>query len=825
MTAPIPERTSRVISRYWPWFFFAAAFESLIFAVKLLAIPSEGGLSPARLGLLSILIVSFGLSVYLGYRARRGTAWLDSIGRTPFIGASALLALAAGLALFLLRYADPQGLRSAYERLSPVLCFLVILGVQSAGFLLLTRNGFDSRALAGRQDVYRSALLAFLVLMAVVLIVSITRLGVTRDTAYWGEPGVAILGWHFALSILVGFAFLIYSLRMGPQTTLRFKILAPLAIWLTAALLWLSVPWDVLQNSFYAPISPPADVPFPYSDAGFYDSLAQSLLIGTDYFGGIPPRPLYIIFLAGLHAVFGQNYAAIITAQTLVLALFPVALYLLAQQLHSPAAGLTAALFAIFREYLGLWISSQTRVVNSRVLTTDFPTALGIAVLCLVLLLWFERRDLRTTLLAGGTFGLLLLLRTQSLLILPIVLVLAWFVYRRQTRQWMRAGAVFLLATALTISSWLVHNYTVTGRLAFDDPDQMAVIYSQYSYTANLDISQFDFEQESLGSRLINFTLQNPGYVAGFVANHFLNTEIGALLALPLIERYDGLFAPVNLYWVSWPASLAWYNQLLLVFYLAVIAVGLGAAWQRAGWIGLTPLAVNLGYALANGVSRFSSWRYNLPVDWAGYFYFAMGAVEILGGAASLFGLQILKTWAADRTERSIQNENAGPGSAGVNRRAGSVLLIILAFGLAGAIPWLARGLAAPRYTASPSNLIAQLASRGLPAGEIQTFLAQPDAILLEGRLMYPRMYRREDGMVSANPWPAYRLRAYPRIGFIVLNNNQYNAIFPTRDLLDFPHGSDAVVLACQREDYLEVRWIALPGGVFSSAPLLQSCD
>ena len=47
---------------------------------------------------------------------------------------------------------------------------------------------------------------------------------------------------------------------------------------------------------------------------------------------------------------------------------------------------------------------------------------------------------------------------------------------------------------------------------------------------------------------------------------------------------------------------------------------------------------MNLGYALANGIARFSSWRYNLPVDWVIYFYFAIGAIEILGGLALLFG-------------------------------------------------------------------------------------------------------------------------------------------------------------------------------------------
>ena len=289
------------------------------------------------------------------------------------------------------------------------------------------------------------------------------------------------------------------------------------------------MPVDVLKNSFYAPITPPANMPFPYSDAGFYDSLSQSLLIGTGYFGTIPPRPLYVLFLAILHFFFGQNYPAIIAAQTLVLAFFPVTLYFLAKKLHSPAAGVTVALFAIFRELVSLWISSNTRTVNSKLFTTDFPTAMILVVMCLVFIWWLERRDLKSTMVAGGFFGLVLLFRTQSLIVLPVVFVLAWFVYQRKFKEWIVAGIIFAVAMTLTVFPWLAHNNTVIGQFAFDDPRQSAIIYSQYSFTGNLDLSQFDPQRDSVGKRIVSFTLENPAYVAGFITTHILNTEIGGL--------------------------------------------------------------------------------------------------------------------------------------------------------------------------------------------------------------------------------------------------------------------------------------------------------
>ncbi len=817
-------------SKFWPWFFFAAAFESLAAMLGLLLIPSEGGLSLARAALLAILLSFFVLGIYLGIAARRDLTRFDKFARPPIIYSCAFLFLTSSLLLFLLRYLNPERLLPYYERLSPLLWYFLAIGIQSVIFLLLVKNGLHPQEFSKRKSVYLSAITAFCLLLSVLLFVAITKIGVTPDTGYWGEPGVALQGWQFILSILAGFFTLIYyATRITHHVSRITNFIIPLALYITAVILWLSVPLDVLAGSFYAPISPPANIPFPYSDAGFYDYLSQSLLIGTGYFGGIPPRPLYVVFLAALHFIFGQNYPAIIAAQTFVLALFPIALYFLAKKLHSPAAGVTVALFAIFRELTGLWISSNTRVVNSKMFTTDFPTAMGIALMCLVAVWWLERRDFRSTLVAGGAFGLLSLFRTQSLLILPVLFILAWFVYQRKTKEWIMAGAAFALMMALTVLPWLTHNYTIAGQFSFDDPQQMAVIYSQYSFTGNLDLSQFDPQKESAGQRILSFTLENPAYAAKFITTHFLNTEIGGLLALPLIKGFDGLLAPVNLYWVNWDGSLEWYNLALVIIYLGVLAVGFGAAWHRLKWIGLVPLAFNLGYAIANGIARFSSWRYNLPVDWVIYFYFAIGIIEILGGLALLLGAKpaiLESTTLESATLESAILESDSSLSDKKYKFSFKYVLILLAFIFMGALPWLAKGLAQPRY-ASPqeqSDLIAKLASNGFDRADIRSFLSQPNSAILEGRLLYPRMYRRNEGLASANPWPAYAERDFPRIGFILINDNSHHLIFPTKTVLDFPQGADAILLACEIDGVLEVRVIDFGDKSFQSAPLSQLC-
>lgn len=831
-----------------PWYFFAAAVQSLIAVTALLRVPSEG-ISLARLALLAVMAVIFLSGIGLGLYSRRNLTRFERLLTTPALLSSAFLSLALGLTLFLIRYLDPERLLPYYERLSPLLWLLFFLALEAAFYILISINGFHPQSLSNLKPLSLPLLTAYCSLITVLLFVSFTKIGITPDTAYWGEPGVAIQLWHFILALLIGLTVLLFTIHYSPFTTHHFPLsthhsslvthspspqnyasrithyapfILPLLLYATAALLWLSVPLSTLASSFYAPISPPTNIPLPYSDAGFYDFTAQSLQIGSGYFGGIPPRPLYVTFLAFLHFLFGQNYPAIITAQVLVLALFPVALYFLGKKIHSPAAGVTVALFAIFREYTSLWIASNTRVVNSKTFTTDFPTAFGMVLICLVVLWWLERRDVRSTLIAGGVFGLFLLFRTQSTLTLPFLFLLVLFVMKFKWGEWIKTGIVFAAAMLLTVLPWLTHNYTIAGKFSFDDPNQVGIIFNQYSFDAKATPAGFDPQKESVRDRIISFTLENPGYVANFIASHFLNTEIGGLLTLPLIKPFNGFQEPINLYWVEWDGTLEWYNVVLVLFYLFVIAFGFGAAWKKLGWLSLVPLAFNLGYALSNGIARFSSWRYNLPIDWVVYFYFGIGIVEIFGILAQLFGAkpQPIPNPQLPITNYQLPISNYHPSTRLRARLPITFSLLVLL----GSLPWLAKGLVQPRYVSTQGEMISRLESKGYSSNDTESFLSQPDAVLLEGRMLYPRMYWRGEGLASANPWPAYAAMDFPRIGFLLINSGHQNLIFPTKELLDFKQGADATILACSDNDLLTVRVIAFDDSTYQSASLAEPC-
>ena len=225
------------------------------------------------------------------------------------------------------------------------------------------------------------------------------------------------------------------------------------------------------------------------------------------------------------------------------------------------------------------------------------------------------------------------------MLVLPFILLAGLLIFGLKHKSFYLLTAFFLLGLVVAILPWLTHNYLLTGKLTFDSPSQYKVIASQYAYTGNLDIGSVDLEGKSLGGILFQFVLKDPAFVFGFIANHFLATQINGILALPLIKPFNGLFEPINLYWMNWDGSLEWYNLALIVFYLVIIAMGFAAAWKRWRWLGLLPLGFSMGYALATAVGRFSGWRYDLPADWVWYFYFGIGFAELLLHVALLFGV------------------------------------------------------------------------------------------------------------------------------------------------------------------------------------------
>ena len=150
-------------------------------------------------------------------------------------------------------------------------------------------------------------------------------------------------------------------------------------------------------------------------------------MLGNGFRNGLTiVRPLYTVFLALLHWIFGNDYMRLTNGQIVVLALIPVIVFLIGKQLRHSGAGLIAAVWVIWREIYSIRITSLVQVSNSRLLMSDLPTMLLTASVVLSTVIWYrtERRSVHA-LISGGLIGMAMLLRTQSFVLIPAV----WLIF------------------------------------------------------------------------------------------------------------------------------------------------------------------------------------------------------------------------------------------------------------------------------------------------------------------------------------------------------------------------------------------------------------
>ena len=189
------------MQRFWPHFFLISILEGLAALAALFSIPSEG-LSLARLALIGVILLPLAVSGWMFFRSLNAdwrVRWLEATARPNFFRAltyfSSLLFLTSGLLLFLLRYLNPEATASYFVRARPALAYLLLLAAQTALWLTALRNGIHLQIFQTRRAVFVSAGIVFAIFVVIWLIIFFTGLGITKDTSYWGEPGVPILGW------------------------------------------------------------------------------------------------------------------------------------------------------------------------------------------------------------------------------------------------------------------------------------------------------------------------------------------------------------------------------------------------------------------------------------------------------------------------------------------------------------------------------------------------------------------------------------------------------------------------------------------------------
>lgn len=819
----------------WPVLFGVTALEAAAAAARLALIPADPknalllGFSASRLAMMAVLLAAAALSAWLSWAARRSQmaarlqGLLEKRGLFLAVVGALLAALVSWSVLVYLHSYPGDALLSQYTRVAPLLYFAVLACLQAVLALVWMRLGLHFDALRSEKPVLLLAGGILGVFLLLWLLIALTGLGIVPDSMAWGIPGVPLLAYQVLFAAGGGGLLLLFVGLRLPRAGLlagqvegnqlrRLDGLVAALIWLAAAAAWISQPM-VLRSYFAPEVRAPNYEIYPFSDAGFYEYTAQSVVVGEGFQNGeIVPRPLFILGLAIINALGGPGYSQIVFLQTLLLALFPVLLYFLGLSLHSRSAGILAAGLAIIREVNAIAATPLTTVSNSKLILSDFPTALAMAAFTLLLVRWLRAPHARrwAPLVAGGGLGLLMLIRTQSVMLAPFVLLVALLLYWPRRLRWVEAVLLFGLGTGLVVAPWLWRNYQITGQIVFDQLTQTVPLADRYSL--NGAPKQLPGENDGeytarLMAGVRQFILQHPDQVVKFAAAHFLNNEIHTLLALPSLWKPADVRDTLRVdspFWENWNGQISLSTGGLLLLNLALIAVGLAAAWRRLGWVGLLPLVINIAYAASNAVARNSGWRYMLPADWVSYFYFAAGLAQAL-------------LWLAALTGAAVPSLRRAAVPAFVPNRFPylSAAAAAAAFLLIGGLLPLSEVVVPQRYPPqTKAEILAEVTALEVtikPAA-LEQFALSDDVVVIKGRALYPRFYKAGEGEPT-NEWKAYIPRDFPRLAFLVLNQAKWNVnLRVEKSPVYFPNAADVVVIGCKERTGIDPALVVVLG-------------
>ena len=620
------------------------------------------GFSLSRLVMLCCIILSLLFLIYLFFNRNRV---FNFVGKRFSSEKSFRILTSLGIISFILLWItifSPAENLFPYEaffiRLKPSLIWYELILFQFVLWIKVIKNNHSKPSKSFFPD-RRLGFLVSLILIAVWVLISATKIGLVKNTAFWNVPGIPITTIQMLGIILFIFIFLIFfsSEQSKPgETSKFFKILIPLLIYLATVVIWGSTP--MLKHFFSLNPTLPNLQPYPYSDARIHDLGAISILQGEGiYFHGYTDKPLYMVFLAILHLFSGTNYTLLQSAQILVLALVPVVLFWFGKKYLNELFGIVLASLVILQQRNAIVLSYTIASVNPKLEVTEELMLLGIICATYLFFLWMRNPESKKIFLLGGLIGALSLIRINPVFILPVMILIIIIKFWKFPRVLWRQVLLFTIGFLLVFSPWLITGTNSNGDSWFLLKIQDVV---QNRYPAQLMTPQPDEEQfQTLPStnqsdhQTIPASPQTPSNsvpatnndpIASLMFNHFLHNFTTTILSLPNSINIDNLAdLSTREYWQEnnhWNGSFPFGEYLLILVNLSLIGLGIAVSWRNYRWAGLSPLIIFCMYDLSLSAALNSGSRYIVPISWIIFFYYLLGIISICKSILSLAGIK-----------------------------------------------------------------------------------------------------------------------------------------------------------------------------------------
>ncbi len=719
---------------------------------------------------------------------------------------------------------------------------LIAAAIASAALILffLFERGQSITISPSRKIAIKVSAIFFLILISAAIFIAATGIGVSQRDDYWYGAGVPVLGLQILFALSMGALIAWIESQWKIESVRKVDALIFILIWAIAAWLWAREP---LRSNYFFPDTGVNDL-YPYSDSATWDIGSQFALIGQGLFnGGYFDRVLYSAFLTYLHLFVGQNTEQLMVAQAAVYSIFPALVYLIGRELHGRALGVSAGFLILLRGVNSISAAAWIDLASPKMMMTDFPTAIGVALVTLFVLKWLKRPAHGAWAIgAGGAIGMTLMLRTHVLLLLPF-LIIYMFVAVRPRWKYGALGALLLIVGMVAATMpWDIRN-ELNGKPMF---------YIYYYRIESILHARYGVEQDtyippapsanpvtsvslSADTRLASQVLFKPQNAAASsprildrlypIANNFFHNLVTSILFLPTSFTLDDLQTTIKTsapYWrQDWAGEdVNGSNIFFIVVNLALVSLGVAAAWNRNKFVGFLPIVIFFAYLLSNALALTSGGRYIVPVDWIVCVYYILGVLQL-----ALWGLRFMNV---PVFVEAAQSECIAPPMPQYFKILTSLAIV---FAIGSLIPIAEMPFEKLYQKRKPVPTLVMLEQKGwlkkadLNFFELKKFMNNPRARIVEGRMLYPRYYRAKKGEAKQN-YPYLTLN-YSRLAFIAIGpygrGGVTNVIVANEKRLAFaPQAADVIVIGCQDKSFVDALVVFVltePGSAYARLP------
>jgi hypothetical protein len=839
--------------------------ESIFVLSAILKSPSEVGnarllgLSTSRLILFSsslvVVLLSVGLLLFSLFRSQHFDV-LESnlksqVAKRPvfcILFAICLLGLYSGLQLALYAPFVDEPVASAFmTRLHPIFIWMAVLSLQFGVLFCLWQP--DLKYLW--QTSKKTSILT-LVLFGFFLVIWlwIARTGYgfaeeTRESGYFRVVGTPITGFQVFVALICAFGVSALWKYFRPIMGFshRKELVIGLGLWLLTFALWMSTP---LVPSWFADQPRLPNNSFsPNSDALLYDTIGQSMLVGSGYnhpimWGDEIRRPMLAGMIAFFHAIRGPGYEEIIILQVALLAAYPAVVFLITRRLHNSISGLMAGLLIMMRERNSILLADDITVSHAKILMSDLPATLGVVLFLWIMIQWIEdpKTKANLPLIAGGVLGFFALMRVDIGLLMVFVGIAGLWLLRQKKRTWVSGMTTLTIGFILMVAPWALRNWQLTGTPYIDTPNNMRrfenifedflfpLLDFEKSYSPEPETfpayKRASLIHEAHEVSTVKVTSDEQFSQFENMLNHFFNGQTQYVYFLPLYP--SSVAASANLitdrslagfwetccsveeyvrrlpiWWGEWQGDVPPVSYLSLGIVLFVLSVGVAVLWRQRGIIGVLTILAGGFHVLYFALNRRSGGRWLMEYDWFSVVILSVGLVAMAQGA--------VKWLRTGSTQNKLSaNDSRCTQVLSHNSQRNMFFLGLIILGIGAALP-LSEVLAPERYPESviDERIQGLFASENLKANEkllLETLLEQ-DADVSYGRALYPRYFAAEDGR---DGWKDNYKLPFSRIEFNLVGSANSLAQIPYSDgEIEFANAQDILMVGCSGSKYFDV--------------------